>query len=60
MTRREALALAWSCHRQQRRARIEDYTELRSHGLTRTQAAERMGVSYRTIMRYERTLRAAP
>ena len=60
MTKHEALTLAWWSHRQARIGRVEDYAELRSQGLTRQQAAWRLGVSYRTIMRYERTLRAAP
>lgn len=49
-------------------AHLEDYAELRSWGLTRRQAAERMHVSLRTIERYETArrrrevgqLRAAP
>lgn len=38
-------------------ARLEDYAELRSWGLTRRQAAERMHVTLRTIERYETALR---
>jgi hypothetical protein len=38
-----------------REGRVEDYAELRSWGLTRAQAAERLGVSYRTAMRYQRS-----
>lgn len=38
-------------------ARLEDYADLRSWGLTRRQAAERMGVTLRTADRYEATLR---
>jgi hypothetical protein len=37
--------------------RLEDYAELRSCGLTRRQAAERMGVTLRTADRYEAALR---
>lgn len=40
--------------------RLEDYAELRSWGLTRRQAAERMGVTLRTAERYEATLRQLP
>ena len=40
-------------------ARLQDYTDLRSWGLTRLQAAERMGVTLRTVERYERALRQA-
>ena len=42
-----------------RAGRIEDYLELRSQGLTRTQAAERLGVTRRTIERYEHDLAKA-
>jgi hypothetical protein len=38
-------------------ARLEDYADLRSWGLNRAQAAERMGVSLRTADRYEAELR---
>lgn len=38
-------------------AALEDYSDLRSWGLTRHQAAERMGVTARTIERYEAALR---
>jgi hypothetical protein len=38
-------------------ARLEDYCDLRSWGLTRRQAAERMGISLRTAERYEAALR---
>lgn len=37
--------------------RVEDYTELKSWGLTRQQAAARLGVTLRTIVRYEHRLR---
>lgn len=37
--------------------RLEDYAELRIWGLSRRQAAERMGVSLRTAERYEAALR---
>lgn len=40
-------------------ARVEDYLELtRRHGLTRIEAACRMGITYRTATRYEAILRA--
>lgn len=38
-------------------AALEDYSDLRSWGLTRRQAAERMGVTPRTVERYEAALR---
>lgn len=38
-------------------ARLEDYSDLRSWGLTRRQAAARMGVTLRTADRYEAALR---
>lgn len=38
-------------------AALEDYADLRSWGLTRRQAAERMHVSLRTAERYEAALR---
>lgn len=38
-------------------ARLEDYAELRNWGLTRAQAAQRMGVTLRTADRYEAVLR---
>jgi hypothetical protein len=41
-----------------KRGRVEDYTELRSWGLTREQATARMGLSERSGFRYERLLRA--
>ena len=44
-------------HQQRRTARIEDYADLRSWGLTRAQAAQRLGVSDRTTVRWNRTLR---
>lgn len=37
--------------------RLEDYSDLRSWGLTRRQAAERMHVTLRTAERYESELR---
>lgn len=43
-----------------REGRLVDYAELRSWGLTREQAAARMGVSLRTIERYEQDPREAP
>ena len=44
-------------HHQRRAARVEDYAELRSWGCTRAEAAERLGVSGRTTVRWNRTLR---
>jgi hypothetical protein len=43
--------------RASRAARIEDYTELRSWGVPDTRAAERLGVSTRTVLRYKQQLR---
>ena len=40
-----------------RLARVEDYLELRSWGLSDAQAAPRLGVSRRTLDRYKRHLR---
>jgi hypothetical protein len=37
--------------------RIEDYLDLRMWGLSKQQAAERLGVTLRTIWRYEHRLR---
>ncbi len=45
--------------RPSRADRIEDYVELRSQGLTRARAAERLGVTRRTIERYEHDLATA-
>ena len=39
--------------------RVEDYTELRSWGLTRQEAAARLGVTIRSVLRYEARLRDA-
>ena len=41
-----------------RLGRIEDYLELRERGLTRTEAARRVGVTKRTVQRYEAGLRS--
>jgi hypothetical protein len=38
-------------------SRLEDYRELRSWGVTRAEAAARLGRSYRTITRYDQRLR---
>ena len=40
-----------------RAARLEDYAELRSWGEPMENAAERLGVSFRTAQRYEAALR---
>ncbi|TDD32468.1 hypothetical protein E1287_22535 [Actinomadura sp. KC06] len=39
-------------------SRIEDYVELRSWQVPREEAAERLGVSIRTLFRYDRRLKA--
>jgi hypothetical protein len=39
--------------------RVEDYADLRSWGLTREQAAVRLGVTMRTVLRYDAALREA-
>jgi hypothetical protein len=44
--------------KQGRGARIEDYIELRSWGLSQAEAARRLGVVRRTVVRYERAARA--
>lgn len=38
--------------------RVEDYAELRSWGLTRQAAADRLGLSIRTLQRYDQRLKA--
>lgn len=57
VTGREAADLgrrAWSAIRA---GRVEDYAELRSWGLTRQQAADRLGVCLKTAERYDADLR---
>jgi hypothetical protein len=41
-------------------ARIEDYAELRSWGLSRAEAAVRLGLCRRTMARYDARLREYP
>lgn len=41
-----------------RYGRVEDYAELRSWGLSLEQAAARLGVTYRSALRYQAVLRA--
>ena len=55
--RRAAAARANRVRSIVRAGRIEDYLELRSWGLTRRQAAERLGVTIRTTQRYDAALR---
>lgn len=43
-------------NRRLRNARIEDYVFLKSFGLSQRQIAKRMGLSTRTLVRYERIL----
>jgi hypothetical protein len=61
MTRGEAnaawLAAGRRAYSAQRAARVEDYAELRSWGLTRREAAARLGVTLRTLDRYDADLR---
>ena len=42
----------------ERAGRIEDFVELRSWGVSREEAARRLGVSLRTVERYDAALRA--
>ena len=51
--RRTAAQAGRARYSQVRAARVEDYAELRSWGLTRVQAAQRLGVCERTAWRYE-------
>jgi hypothetical protein len=54
----EQRALAWEANRAARRNRVEDYAELtRQFGLSRAEAAARLGITERTTWRYEATLR---
>jgi hypothetical protein len=61
MTRGEAnaawLAAGRRAYTAKRQARIEDYAELRSWGLTRRQCAVRLDVTLRTLDRYDAELR---
>lgn len=59
MTRLQALAIACEVWSEQRRGRIEDYQFIGGPKISRRQAAERLGVSIRTIDRYNRELREA-
>jgi hypothetical protein len=56
--RREAAGIANAARSAIRAGRIEDYQELRSWGLTRREAAERLGVTLRTVDRYDADLKA--
>jgi hypothetical protein len=58
MTRDEAAAIGRRARSRIRAGRIEDYAELRSWGLTRRQAAARLGVTLRTLDRYDADLKA--
>lgn len=55
----KGLAEAWEARRQVRLNRLEDYAELRDMGVSRAEAATRLGVSLRTAERYEADLRNA-
>jgi hypothetical protein len=57
MTRAEAAETGRRAYSAQRAGRIEDYAELRSWGLTRQEAAARLGVTLRTLDRYDADLR---
>lgn len=59
MTRLQALAIARDTWSGQRAGRIEDYQFIGGHRLSAARAAERLGVSKRTIQRYRRELREA-
>jgi hypothetical protein len=54
----DRLAIAWEAHRAARQGRVDDYLILRDDcRLSRAEAAARLGVSLRTIERYEAQLR---
>jgi hypothetical protein len=55
--RREARAAGRRARMAHRLTRVEDYAELRSWGLTRPEAAARLGVTLRTADRYDAELR---
>jgi transposase len=57
VTRREASALGVARWRQIREDRIEDYLFTGGHRMPARAAAQRLGVSERTIERYRRELR---
>jgi hypothetical protein len=57
MTREEAAATGRRARTAIRNGRIEDYAELRSWGLSRREAAARLGVTLRTLDRYDADLR---
>lgn len=57
MTREESRQLGIAACRANAAAKREDYAELRSWGDSCEQAAARVGVSERTVWRYERILR---
>lgn len=53
-----ARAAAREANTAARRGRIEDYQDLRSWGLTREAAAQRLGVTVRTAWDYEASLKS--
>ena len=61
MTRGEAnaawLAAGRRAYSAKRAGRVEDYAELRSWGLTRREAGARLGLSLRTLDRYDAELK---
>lgn len=57
LTRETCAERARAAYQEQARGRREDYQELRSWGETREVAAARVGVTERTVQRYERALR---
>jgi hypothetical protein len=56
-TTAQAAAAAHRAYSAIRAGRVEDYAELRSWGLTRREAAARVGVNVRTTWRYDADLR---
>jgi predicted DNA-binding transcriptional regulator YafY len=58
MTRDEAAAYGRSVWSEIRASRIEDYLWIGGDRMSASQAARRIGVSQRTVVRYRATLRA--
>jgi hypothetical protein len=56
---RAAAAQARAAYTARRAARLDDYTWLRGQGVSRAEAARRVGVTIRTAQRYDAHLRQA-